>query len=186
MAERKLIVVTAPSGAGKTSIVQHIKTRLPQLQFLISATTRPPRAQEQHGKDYYFVTESAFHRMIQNEQLAEYEEVYPGTFYGTPRAELERGKGPAVLDVDVKGAHNLRNHYPNTSLILFVKPPSLQVLEERLRQRATESETSIQARLLRAKEEMRYATLFDGVIVNDNLDKAVEEVVQMICAFLDR
>ena len=186
MAPRKLIIVTAPSGAGKTTIVQRLLTLLPQLRFSVSVTTRVPRPTEENGKDYRFVTVSEFRRMIRQGKLAEYQEVYPGTYYGTLRSELERAsrQKPVLLDLDVKGADRLRKRYHKECLAIFIRPPSLEVLEERLRRRNTESEESLRVRLCRAQEEMCYSNTFDADIVNQNMESAVSTAVALVLDFL--
>ena len=182
----KLIVLTAPSGAGKTTIARRLIEEVPGLAFSTSATTRAPRPGEQDGKDYFFLTSEAFQKAIEEEAFAEYEEVYPGRFYGTLRSELEeRAKSTAVLlDVDVKGAINIKRLYGDGALTLFIQPPSLATLAERLRGRGTEGEDRIALRLGRAEMELTYASECDAIIVNDDLDTAVTDTVGHVQAFL--
>lgn len=186
----KLLVLTAPSGAGKTTIARRLMSAVPGLRFSISATTREARPQETHGVEYFFLTPEEFVARIEEEAFVEYEEVYPGRFYGTLRAELERIAGAGdvravVLDVDVKGAVNVKRLYGDQALTLFVQPPSLAVLADRLRARDTETEDRIAVRLERAQMEVGMAGEFDAVVVNDDLETAVAETVRLAEAFLD-
>ncbi|MDX1418863.1 MAG: guanylate kinase [Rubricoccaceae bacterium] len=182
----KLIVLTAPSGAGKTTIARRVMEAVPGLQFSISATTRPARDGERNGIDYFFLSDEAFAAEIEAGAFVEYEEVYPGRFYGTLRRELERlaESAAVVLDLDVKGALNVKRLYGDRALTLFVQPPSLAVLAERLRARGTETEDRLAVRLERAKLELQYAPECDAVVVNDDLDTAVAETVALVRAFL--
>ena len=182
----KLIVLTAPSGAGKTTIARRVMDQVPGLRFSISATTRAPREGEQHGVDYFFLTEEEFEAQIAADAFIEYEEVYPGRYYGTLRHELERlaESTAVVLDVDVKGAINVKRLYGEQALTLFIAPPSLDALAERLHTRGTETEQRIAVRLSRATLELDYAHEFDAVIVNDDLETAVSETIARVQAFL--
>jgi guanylate kinase len=168
----KLIIFTAPSGAGKTTIVRHLLRKYPQLAFSVSATTRPRRPGEVDGRDYYFLTPEAFQERVREGAFAEWEEVYPGRYYGTLHSELDRlwaaGK-TIVFDIEVKGATNLKEAYPDRSLAIFVKPPSPDVLFARLRARDTETEESLRVRIARAAEELEFENNFDRIIVNDVL-----------------
>ena len=186
MAQHRIIAVTGPSGAGKSSITHGVTTLLPQLRFSVSITTRKPRALEQNGKDYHFVSDEEFRQLVSDGKLAEYEEVYPGTFYGTLHTELARASGeqPMLLDIDVKGALRLQASYPGESLTIFIQPPSVEALQARLRQRATESTESMRARLQRAEEEMHYVNVFNAVVVNNSLERAVAETADLIRSFL--
>jgi guanylate kinase len=186
----KLIVLTAPSGAGKTTIARRLMATVPGLRFSVSATTRPPRAAETDGVDYHFLSLTVFHERLDAGDFVEHEEVYPGRFYGTLAPELERlaaaeGTRAVVLDVDVKGAANVKRLYGAQALTLFIQPPSLASLEARLRARGTESDAQVATRLARAEMEMRAAPAFDAVVVNDDLDAAVAETVALVAAFLD-
>lgn len=188
----KLIVLTAPSGAGKTTIARRAMAALPQLRFSVSATTRPPRDGEHHGVDYFFLSHTDFQERIDAGDFVEYEEVYPGRFYGTLRSELDRiateagaAGGAAVLDIDVDGAANVKRIYDARALTLFVAPPSLDTLRERLRARGTETEERIAVRLARAEMEIGRSHEFDRVVVNDDLEAAVAETLAAVRAFLD-
>lgn len=184
----KLIIFSAPSGSGKTTIVKELVKQIPQLDFSISATTRGPRGVEEHGKDYYFFTKEDFEEKIKKQEFAEYEEVYPGRYYGTLRNEVERiwERGIDVLfDVDVKGGVNLKKVYGNRALALYIKVPSIEVLEQRLRSRGTEDEENIRMRMSRVEEEMRFEKDFDVVVLNETLEKAVEVAVAEVQKFLD-
>jgi guanylate kinase len=182
----KLIVLTAPSGAGKTTIARRVMEKLPDLRFSISATTRSPREGEQHGVDYFFLTEDEFQVQIAENAFVEYEEVYPGRYYGTLRHELERlaESTAVVLDVDVKGALNVKRLYGEEALTLFIAPPSLDALADRLHARGSETEERIAVCLSRATLELDYVHEFDAVIVNDDLETAVSETVAQVRTFL--
>ncbi len=185
----KLIIFSAPSGSGKTSIVKELVKQIPQLEFSISVTTREPRGAEVHGKEYYFFTKKEFEKKIGYEDFAEFEEVYPGRYYGTLKEEVERlwAKGHDVLfDVDVKGGVNLKKIYGEKALAIYVKVPSKAVLEKRLRDRATENEENIRMRMGRVEEEMKYEERFDVVVLNEILEKAVISAVEVVQSFLDR
>jgi guanylate kinase len=184
----KIIIIAAPSGAGKTSIVRCLLERLPeQLAFSVSCTTRSPRPGETDGKEYHFTTVESFESKIAKDELAEWEMVYFGKYYGTPISELERiwqlGKTP-LLDIDVKGGLNIRKRYPESSLAIFIDPPSLTELSRRLHARGTETPESLDARLNKATYEMSFKGEFDHVILNDELDKACNETEKLIRNFL--
>ena len=186
LARMKIVVLTAPSAAGKTTIARRLMEIVPGLRFSVSATTRAPRESEEHGIDYFFLSDDDFRARIDGEAFVEFEEVYSGTFYGTLRDELERvaTAGAALLDIDVKGALNVKRLYGDRALTIFIQPPSLAVLAARLQNRGTEDDTSLAARLERARLEIDYATEFDEVVVNDDLDTAVAETVALVRAFL--
>jgi guanylate kinase len=185
----KLVIVAAPSGAGKTTIVRRLLERVPELAFSVSATTRPRRTHETDGKDYYFLDLDGFLERRSRGDFLETEEVYPGCWYGTLRLEVERqwrhGKH-VVFDVDVQGARNLKAAYPDRSLALFIQPPSVEALEQRLRRRATEDEGALRVRVAKAVEELDHAPAFDAVVVNDDLETAVDEAERIVRAFLHR
>ena len=183
----KLVIFSAPSGAGKSTLVNYLLPKFPQLSFSISATSRPPRGQEVHGKDYYFLSAEEFRNSVAQDQLLEWEEVYAGTYYGTLRSEVERiwSQGKVVVfDIDVVGALNLKKQFGDRALALFVQAPSVEILEQRLRGRATDSEEKIQQRVAKATIEMARAPEFDEVVVNDNLDSAKSEAVAILNDFL--
>ncbi|MDX1439736.1 MAG: guanylate kinase [Rubricoccaceae bacterium] len=182
----KLIALTAPSGAGKTTIAQRVMQAIPDLRFSVSATTRPKREDEVEGVDYVFLHVDEFKNRTEAGEFIEFEEVYPGRFYGTPRKEIEKlaQDTPLLLDLDVKGAINVKKFYGKNVLTIFIKPPSLEALENRLRARGTETEELIAIRLERAVLELGYANRFDVVIVNDDLDTAVKETEEAIRTFL--
>lgn len=183
----KLIIITAPSGAGKTTIVKHLLGHFPQLAFSVSATTRARRDYELDGRDYYFITPEEFRERIANDEFAEWQEVYTNQFYGTLKKELERlwSQGhDIVFDIDVKGALNLKQAYPDRSLAIFIQPPSHEILVERLKRRRTESEESLKKRIAKVDEELSYANKFDLAIVNDVLDNALETAENAVSNFI--
>jgi guanylate kinase len=186
---QKILIITAPSGAGKTSITKFLMSRFPQLAFSISAATRQPRANETDGLDYYFMSEADFQQKIKQKEFAEWEMVYEGKYYGTLKSELERiwenGQVP-VLDIDVKGAIHVQNQYPINTLSVFIEPPSVNELKKRLQGRGTESDESLAARVNKASYEISFKIHFDEVIVNDNLDSACERAEKLVAAFLSQ
>lgn len=183
----KLIIFSAPSGAGKTTLVKHLLQKRFNLEFSISATSREARHTETHGKDYYFLSGEEFSAKIGNDEFLEWEEVYKGTYYGTLKSEVERirnqGKN-VIFDVDVVGGLNIKKYYGDEALAVFVKPPSVEELRRRLRGRSTETEEKIQMRIAKAKHELSFAREFDVVITNDNLELAFEEAEKIISEFL--
>lgn len=180
------VVLTAPSGAGKTTIARHIEKAIPNLRFSVSATTRPPRDGENQGVHYHFISEDEFKSAINAGDFLEYEEVYPGRFYGTLFKEITRldKMGPVLLDIDVKGAMRMKEFAGDSALLLFVHPPSLETLVERLQNRGTESEEWLQTRIERAQMELSYAEKCDHIIYNDDLEKAVSETLAVVEQFL--
>ncbi len=184
---QKLIIITAPSGAGKTSITQYLLKKYPQLSFSVSATTRLQRSFEQNGVDYYFISETDFLQKIQQEDFIEWEMVYKGKYYGTLKTELKRiwneNKIP-VLDIDVKGAIHVQQQFPEKTLSIFIEPPSLNELKKRLESRATENLETIQTRLNKATYELSFKNQFDKIIMNDDFKKACEETEISISEFL--
>jgi guanylate kinase len=184
----RIIVLTAPSGAGKTSIAKALLKRIDGLRFSVSATTRAARGNEQDGIDYHFLTREAFEDAVAQEAFAEYEEVYPGKWYGTPYAEIDRAtpEEPILLDIDVHGALRVKEKYGSDVQAIFVAPPSLAVLTERLRARGTETEDALAIRLDRVRYELSYADRFDVRVVNDDLKRASDEVTRLTNQFLGR
>ena len=185
--KRKAIIFSAPSGAGKTTLVRHLMQQLPVLQFSVSATSREKRDHEIHGKDYFFLSPEQFRAHIQSNDFLEWEEVYPDHYYGTLKSEVDRifEEGKLVIfDVDVVGGLNLKEYFGSEALAVFVKPPSEQDLEARLRFRNTETEEKIQLRLAKAKHELAFEDRFDTIIVNANLDEAKEESLEKVKQFI--
>ncbi len=184
---KRIIIITAPSGAGKTSITRFLLDKYPQLAFSISAATRSPRGNEVDGKDYYFMSVEAFQQKIQKGAFVEWEMVYEGKYYGTLKKELDRlwkeNKCP-LLDIDVKGAIHVQTQYPQNVLSIFIEPPSVRELARRLASRGTETEESLQTRVNKAEYEMSFSHHFHHTIVNDDLQEACEETEKLITAFL--
>jgi guanylate kinase len=184
----KLIIFSAPSGSGKTTIVKRLLETDLKLEFSISACTREKRENEVDGKDYYFLSIEAFKEKIDNNEFLEWEEVYPGSFYGTLLSELDRiwkNGNHIIFDIDVEGGANIKQEFGEDALAVFVMPPSIEELEERLRGRQTESEESLQKRLNKASQELTLADEFDEILVNDDLDFAVEESYDIVKYFLN-
>ena len=187
--EGNLVIISAPSGAGKTTIVKHLLNSDLNLSFSVSATTRPLRGNETNGEDYFFLSVPEFKKKIDKGEFVEWEEVYTDHFYGTLKSELEKiwAKGCHVLfDVDVKGGINLKKIFGTRSIAIFIMPPSVEELENRLIKRATDTPEKIKTRVEKAREEMKFADEFDTVIVNHQLDKAKEEVQKIVTSFLGR
>lgn len=183
----KLILFAAPSGSGKTTIIKHLLELDLNLSFSVSATTRPKRETEQHGKDYFFLTQEEFKEKINNGSFLEWEEVYEGTYYGTLKTEVDKElqKGKNILfDIDVIGAINIKKIYENQALALFIKPPSIEILKERLLIRNTESEHTLQKRIGKAEYELTFEDQFDITIINENIFDAQEEAKQIILNFI--
>lgn len=182
------MVFTAPSGSGKTTIVRHLLSRFDQLSFSVSATTRNKRDYETDGKDYYFLTVEAFQQKIAGDQFVEWEEVYPGRYYGTLKSEVDRiwKEGKFVLfDVDVLGAGSIKRMYGKKCLAVFVKPPSVEVLINRLKARNTETTETLEIRKARFLKELEHESNFDVVLINDQLDKALEEAEELVRKFFE-
>lgn len=183
----KLVIFSAPSGAGKSTIVNYLLSQNLNLQFSISATSRPPRGEEQHGREYYFHTPEEFRLKIDNGEFLEYEEVYKDKFYGTLKSEIERitnEGGNVIFDVDVVGGCNIKKYYGNRALSVFIMPPSVQELKSRLEKRATDMPEIITARVEKAEYEISFAPQFDVVIINDDLNKAEQEALTVVRNFL--
>lgn len=186
-AHQKIIIITAPSGAGKTSITKELMKRFPQLSFSISAATRKPRAHETDGKDYYFLSVEGFQQKIQEEAFVEWEMVYEGNYYGTLKSEMQRiwnNKQVPVLDIDVKGAIHVQDLYPKQTLSIFIEPPSVEELRRRLESRGTETADSLEARVNKAAYEISFKHSFQHVILNDNLDRAIAEAISIVGNFI--
>ena len=188
MKKGKLIIISAPSGSGKSTIIGRIINDPDlKLEFSISATTRGPREGETDGVHYHFLTVEQFKEAIKNDALVEYEEVYPGRFYGTLKSEIERiqnnGKN-VILDIDVKGGINVKRLYGDNALSVFIQPPSIEALRQRLISRATDPIEAINQRVGKAEYELSFKDQFDTVVVNDNLDKAVEQTRQLLYDFV--
>lgn len=181
-----IIIVAAPSGSGKSSLASRLMASLPQIRFSVSATTRPPRDGEMDGESYHFLDAEDFRSAIAEDRLLEYEEVYPNRFYGTLRSEVDRSSAahPVLLDVDVVGALNVKKQYGDRCLAVFVKAPGMDVLEQRLRARGTEDEASLRTRLDKAAYEMSFESSFDRTIINDDLDVAATELIDLARSFL--
>ena len=183
----KVLIFSAPSGSGKSTIVNHILGLHPEIEFSVSATSRPPRGQEQDGVEYYFLSVEEFRRRIEADQFVEYEQVYEGRYYGTLKSEVERiwAKGHVIIfDVDVKGGVNLKKYFGDKALSVFIQAPSEEELKRRLIFRNTDAPDAIEERVAKAAEEMTYAPKFDVVLINDNLDKAYAEAEKMVDDFL--
>lgn len=185
----KLLIFSAPSGSGKTTIVKHLLSNFENLAFSVSATSRQPRANEVNGKDYYFLTEKEFRRRIDNDEFLEWEEVYAGIFYGTLKNEVERlrnnGK-TVVFDVDVVGGVNIKKYYKDEALAVFIKPPSVEELRIRLKNRLTETDDAIAMRIAKAEQELSFEIQFDVVLINDDLQTAVEKAERLVSDFLNK
>ena len=186
--KHKIIIITAPSGAGKTSITKYLMKTFPQLAFSVSAATRNPRGTEKDGVDYHFMSTETFTSKIQHEEFVEWEMVYEGKYYGTLKTELQRiwnnNKIP-VLDIDVKGAIHVQQQYPQTSLSLFIQAPSVDELKKRLESRGTESAESVTARVNKAAYELSFKDHFNKVIINDELQRACGEAETIVAGFIN-
>lgn len=182
-----MIIITAPSGAGKTTVVRHLLASFDELAFSVSATTRQQRPHERNGVDYYFLSGEEFQQRIDRQEFIEWQEVYPGQFYGTLKSEIDRlrqlGKY-IIFDIEVMGALNIKEAFPDTSLAIFIMPPSPDILFERLRNRKTESADSLQKRTARAALELTYAGRFDHVIVNDILSDTLAQAEHLVSSYL--
>lgn len=185
MKKGKTIVLSAPSGSGKSTIISHLMENPSlNLKFSISATSRQPRGNEKNGKEYYFLTEEEFKKKIEQDEFIEWEEVYSGTIYGTLKSEVKRITeeecSNLIMDIDVKGALNIKQKFGKDALTIFIMPPSINELEKRLRNRCTDTEESINKRLSKAEYEMRFAPEFDITIINDNLEEAIKSATETI------
>ena len=183
----KVVIFSAPSGSGKSTIVQHILGLHPEMEFSVSATSRPPRGTEQDGVEYYFLTAKEFRRRIEADAFVEYEQVYTDRYYGTLKSEVERiwSEGHVIIfDVDVKGGVNLKKYFGDAALSVFIKAPSVEVLRQRLLARKTDSLEAIEERVAKAEEEMTYEDKFDYVLVNDDLATAFADAERVVDDFL--
>ena len=189
MKQGKLIIFSAPSGAGKTTIVHHLLAKFPELSFSISATTRESRGAETHENDYYFISKEEFLHKVARQEFVEFEEVYNGTFYGTLRSEIERiwnDDKHVIFDIDVEGGLRLKRKYEEDALAIFVQPPSLEVLKERLSGRGTDSTEKLQERFIKAEKELLYADKFDVILKNYDLEIACAEAEKLVGDFLNK
>ena len=185
---QKMIVITAPSGAGKTSITRHLMKVFPRLSFSISAATRQPRLDEKNGVDYYFMSVDEFQKKILNEEFVEWEMVYEGKYYGTLKSELRRmwsKEEIPVLDIDVQGAIHVQKEYPVNSLFIFIKPPSIDELKKRLEGRGSESAESLQARVSKAAYELSFVNQFNHVVENSDFKTACIEAEKIVKQFIE-
>jgi guanylate kinase len=186
--KQKIVVLTAPSGSGKTTLIRHLMQAFPQLSFSVSACTRPPRAGEEHGKDYYFFSPEEFEALIAADAFIEWEMVYAGKYYGTLRSELSRiwqADMVPMIDVDVQGAMSVQRQYREQVRTIFIQAPSLEILRERLHKRGTETPESLEERINKANEELGYAANFDYILVNDDLETAIGELTRIVGNFLN-
>ena len=189
MTKGKIVIFSAPSGAGKSTIIRHLLNRIPSLEFSISATSRSPRGEEQHGKEYYFFTPQQFREAIERGEFIEYEEVYDGCHYGTLKSEIERihnRNKPILFDIDVEGGVNLKRIFADQAISVFVRPPSIETLRERLIVRGTDTMEAIEKRVLKAEKEMLYEDKFDTVLVNDDLAQALAQAELIVTEFINR
>jgi guanylate kinase len=184
----KIILITAPSGSGKTSIVKHLMKKFPSLAFSVSATTRKPRDDEKDGKDYYFISENDFKEKIHNKEFLEWEMVYEGKYYGTLKSDISRiwkeNKVP-VLDIDVQGAIHVQQQYPVNTISIFVQAPSVEELKRRLKMRGSETDDSLQARVNKSTYEMTFKKHFENIIVNQNFKEACKDAEKIVGNFLN-
>jgi guanylate kinase len=184
----KLVIISAPSGAGKSTIVKHLLENDIDLEFSISATTRAPRGEEKNGKEYYFLSVKEFRSKIRKSEFIEWEEVYKGQLYGTLKSEIKRiwENGNHVLfDVDVKGGINLKNIFKHEAISIFIMPPSIKELKKRLIKRGTDDAEKIKIRIAKAVEEMKLADQFDNIVINDYLEQAENKVYNIVASFLN-
>lgn len=187
MKRGKVLILTAPSGTGKTTLAKRLLHEFPQIRFSVSATTRPPRDGEHHGESYFFLSKDEFNRLIKEDAFLEFEEFYNGSMYGTLKSQVEQELNSGyfiLLDVEVKGASNVKRHFASECLSIFVRPPSLEALEERLRNRGSESDETLQLRLDRARMEMEYASSFDALVINDDLEQAYTDLKSIVEPYL--
>ncbi len=187
MKRGKVLILTAPSGSGKTTLAKQLLREFPQIRFSVSATTRPPREGEKHGESYFFVSKEEFMQHIADDDFLEFEEFYNGSMYGTLKSQVEQELNSGyfiLLDVEVKGASNVKRHFASECLSIYVRPPSMEALEQRLRSRGSETEATLKLRLDRARMEMEYSSSFDAVVINDDLDQAYEHLKSIVEPYL--
>jgi guanylate kinase len=187
-APKKILIITAPSGAGKSTIANRLMNAFPSLAFSVSAATRAPRGNEKNGVEYYFISTEEFKQKIKEQAFAEWEMVYEGKYYGTYNSEIERiwnNNQTPVLDIDVKGALHIKQLYPHQTYSIFIEPPSVYVIKTRLKNRGTENEDAINTRINKAEYELSFKGHFDKVILNDNLESACEKAIETVSAFLN-
>lgn len=183
----KIIIITAPSGSGKTTLVRRLLDAYPKLAFSVSACTRKPRPGEEHGKDYYFYTDTEFQQMIEDDAFVEWEMVYTGKYYGTLKSELNRiwhSERYPLVDIDVNGALAIQKTHPRTTLSIFIEAPSLAILRERLITRGTETPQTLEERIDKAKFELTFSNQFDAIVINDDLDTATRELIFLVENFI--
>lgn len=184
--KHKVIIFSAPSGSGKSTVIAHLLEKCPELELSISATSRAPRGEEQHGVEYYFLSTEEFEARIAADEFVEYEQVYKGSYYGTLKSELQRiwDKGHIILfDVDVKGGVNLKKIFGDDALSVFIQAPSVEVLRDRLIRRGTDTPEAIETRVAKAAEEMEYAPQFDRILINDDLSTCLAEAEQIVADY---
>lgn len=188
MNKGKLIIFSAPSGSGKSTIINYLLQQKLNLYFSISATSRPPRGQEKNGVEYFFLTPEEFRNRIANNEFLEYEEVYPDRFYGTLKSQVEKQLEAGqniIFDVDVVGGCNIKNFYGNRALAIFIQPPSVEELRNRLNGRGTDAPEVIESRIAKAEYELTFAPRFDKVVINDNLEEACQQVYELVNNFIN-
>lgn len=184
---QKIIIITAPSGSGKSTLVKRLLEAVPELSFSISACTRSPRGSEKNGVEYYFLSVEAFKQHIQQDDFIEWEMVYEGKYYGTLKTEIDRiikEHHIPLVDIDVKGALKVQKQYQSNALSIFIKAPNLEILKERLIKRGTDTPDSIQERLEKASEELTFASAFNNILINDDLQEASKALIQLVKSFL--
>lgn len=183
----KVIIFSAPSGSGKTTVVNHLLSIMPELGFSVSATTRKPRENEVHGREYYFLDQQDFETRIANNEFLEYEQVYKGIFYGTLKSEVDRLwslEKTVIFDVDVVGGVNIKEKFGDKALSIFLRPPSIDILMERLRKRSTEVEHQLQMRIEKAQFELQFENKYDTVLINDRLEETLQRAEQIVRDFI--
>lgn len=190
MKKGKLLIFSAPSGSGKTTLVNHLLAEIPNIAFSVSATSRPPRGNEENGKEYYFISPEEFIRRVENDEFLEWQEVYPGRYYGTLKSVVEKMQEDGfhvAFDVDVVGGTNIKNYYGDKALSVFIQAPSIEVLRQRLINRGTDSMEEIEKRLAKADWEMNFAQgKFDTTIINDDLETAKADILRAVRQFLEQ